>query len=303
MKKSAVIIVVLVISFKVYSQPINRISNYLQNQIFFNPGATGMYDQQLNVGLINRFQWTGVKGAPIFNTLWVDYKVKNQGLSFGLIADRSSRGATVNTGASFSTAYSVLLSKKTRLSMGLRFGFDQMIFNPSQLDNVFDDGDQVLGTNAFRQTFFKIGGGFQLRSSRFHLGLASSDLYINDKHKYFNKDTLNFFKRPRNYILNTGYKILLSDSYTLIPSAIAYVYSGTKSIAGAGLTFEIKDYFWAGTNYYSNKTETFTVGTYISSRIRFIYSFQWSFGKSLGVGSHELNLLFRMDKVGKKGNK
>jgi type IX secretion system PorP/SprF family membrane protein len=302
MKKNFAIIFLLFFYLNANGQQISRLSNYIYNQLYFNPAASGMYEQQLNISVLNKFQWYGIKGSPLLSILWLDYKTKEKGLSVGAVIDRFSYGATRKTGISFNPSYSILLGYKLRLAMGVRVGMDQMVFNTSILQNVFDEGDDLLGSEAFQQTFLKIGAGFQLRSSKFHLGLASSDLFINDKYYRYNPDSLGFFSKPRNFVLNSGYKLVLNDSYTLIPSAIVYAYKRNKIVTGTSLIFEIKDYFWAGANYYTNSMLSFTIGTHISSRIRFAYSYEVAFSKKLPsrLSSHEVNLLFKMDKVSKK---
>lgn len=311
MKKIIYISIFVIISSAVYSQPLNRLSNFIYNQQYYNPGAFGMYEQQFNLSLLNRFQWAGFKGAPMVSILWADYKLKENGLAFGVVLDRFSSGAARRIGASFNTSYGLLIGYNTRLSMGLRLGYDQIRFEPGNLTNVFDDGDD-LATGIITRSFVKVGAGFLLQSKKFHLGFSSSDLYRNDPSHYFNPDTAGFISTPRNYVINTGYRLVLNDAYTLIPTGIFYAYTSSSMVGGAGLIFEIKDYFWAGSTYYkgikgkgensTNDFLSFTVGTHISSRVRFVYSYEIGFSNTLKsrLNTHELNLLVKMDKVFRK---
>ncbi|MFN3405532.1 MAG: PorP/SprF family type IX secretion system membrane protein [Cytophagaceae bacterium] len=302
MKKLLPLISLLIISSSVLAQPINRLSNYYYNQIYFNPGATGMFDQELNVSLLNAFQWVGVNGAPMKTVAWADFKSRESGLSCAVLFDRMSFGASKRVGAYINPGYSMLLGYKLRLSVGLRVGFEQLNFNPSGLTNVFDENDEILGTNSIRQSFTKVGAGIQLRSDKFHIGISSADLFRGDKNNYYNPDTSGFLGTPRNYVANVDYRIKISDSYAFVPMAIAYAYKGREMVAGGGFMFEIQDYFWAGINAYSNKIANLSLGTHISSRIRFVYSYEMTFNKTLpsNLGSHEINLLYRMDKIVKK---
>src|SRR5690242_7964535 len=109
MKKYFGIICLLALSLSVQGQQVSRVSNYLYNQLYFNPAASGMYEQQLNVGMFNKFQWAGFTGAPMLSALWVDYKTNQKGLSFGGVVEHFKFGVSKRMGISANPTYSVLL--------------------------------------------------------------------------------------------------------------------------------------------------------------------------------------------------
>ena len=95
-----------------------------------------------------------------------------------------------------------------------------------------------------------------------------------------------------------GAKLRLGDLYNLRPNIAVFYYPDSKLLTKINATFEIKDYFWAGLTYSTNKFVTINLGTNISSRIRFGYAFE-TFVGSTGVGlyTHELNLMIKLDNL------
>jgi hypothetical protein len=66
--------------------------------------------------------------------------------------------------------------------------------------------------------------------------------------------------------------------------------------------FEITDYFWAGLTYSTSKNHAVMVGTHISSRIRFAYSYELNTQAGAGgrLSTHEINVMLNLDDLFKK---
>lgn len=261
-----------------------------------------MYEQNLNISSINKFHWIGFKGAPVTNVLLADYNSRGKGISLGGLVEHFRTGATKRMLFAVNPGYSVYIANQTSIGMGLRIGYQQISFEADKLDNVFDDGDQVLLNHRQRFNHLVIGAGFQLRSKKMHAGIGFADLFITDKYKYLDPDTANFFNKPRNLVANFDYRIKLGDSYYITPIAIAYLYKGRQSAVGGGAVFEVKDYFWTSLNVYNVGASSVSFGTNLSPRLRLVYSYEMNYSKKLptAISSHEINLMYRVDQVFRK---
>ena len=281
-----------------FAQQISPLSNFMFNQMVYNPASAGMHEAQFNVSTIARIQYSGVDGGPKTGLLWSDYRFKSNKMAIGLNVGTTSYGIQKNTTMNLNYAYYVKLNKKLKLSMGLRAGFASLTSDVNKAQ-YWDDGDQVIATSGYKKVTPNIGLGFQLNGRNAYIGIASSDFVSATKVDPFTKDTASsFFKRKRNINIMAGAKLRLGDLYNLRPNIAIFYYPDSKLLTKINATFEIKDYFWAGLTYSTNKFVAINLGTNISSRIRFGYAFETYIGASgVGLNTHELNLMIKMDNL------
>ncbi|HVD96563.1 MAG TPA: PorP/SprF family type IX secretion system membrane protein [Cytophagaceae bacterium] len=297
MKKS---IQAFILLFSVHSaviaQQITPLSNFMYNQLVYNPASAGMHDAQFNVSTLARLQWTSIQGAPKAGMLWSDYRFKSNKMALGINLGTLSYSGYQNTDVNLNYAYYLNLTRKLKLSMGLRAGFTSLGFSTSKFQ-IWDDDDQVIATSGYNKIVPKFGLGFQLNSRNAYIGIASADLITPNKVDITGDTASSFFKRKRNIVLMSGAKLKLGDLYNLRPNVGVFYYPDSKILAKLNATFEIKDYFWAGITYSTNKFGAINLGTNISSRIRFGYAFETYIGGGVGLTTHELNLFLTLDNL------
>jgi type IX secretion system PorP/SprF family membrane protein len=275
---------------------------FMHNQMVYNPAAAGMHETDFNVNLVNRFQWGGKSaGGPISNMLWSDYRFAKNKAAAGLNINYDKLGATSNLEVLANYAYYIPLTTKLKLSMGLRAGVGSAKLSTSTL-NYWDPGDPIVDGSDVSVTTPKFGGGFQLTSKKFYAGVSVPDFLMTDKYNlYGNKDRA-FFQKKRNYILMSGYKIKLNDSYKICPNVRFIYFPGTAARVDFNSIFEITDYFWAGITYSTSKNHSVLVGTHISSRIRLAYAYEFNSqaGGGVRLSTHEINVMLNLDDFFKK---
>jgi len=281
----------------IFAQQITPLSNFMYNQMVYNPASAGMHESQFNVSTLARLQWSSIQGSPKSGLLWSDYRFKSNKMAIGLNVGTTSYSGYKNTDVNLNYAYYVKLNKKLKLSMGLRGGFTSLTFNTDNFQ-IWDSGDQVIDNSGYKKVTPKIGLGFQLNSRNSYIGIASSD-FISANKVDITGDTANsFFKRKRNINLMAGTVLKLGDLYNLRPNIAVFYYQDSKLLTKINATFEIKDYFWAGLTYSTNNFAAINLGTNISSRIRFGYAFETYIGTSgIGLSTHELNLMIKLDNL------
>lgn len=291
------------------AQTIMQLPNNLYNQNIYNPGAVGTSESDISIGLISRFQFVTLNGAPRLYEAWGDHKFKKIQSAVGLNVKRETAGATELNDVSLTYAYKVFLSKKTYLNMGLRLGYLFGRFNQANLQNVFNADDPLLN-DANTIGTPKIGFGFKLYSDKYFVSLALPDFYAPSYNYVTNaSDTSeSFLKHSRNYILSASYKLSLGDLYYLQPSVLVQHLPSYGTKVEPVINFGLNNYFWFGTGYSNIGYLYFNAGAQISPKMKFAYIYEHPFAKLSGktknqlanFSSHSINLLISLDGFLKK---
>ena len=290
-------IVACVSGFNTNAQQLPQVSNFSNNQLIFNPAAAGMYETDFNVNLLSRLQWSGIQGAPTYNMFWTDYRFGGNKSAIGLNVNVNSFGVTRMTEVLGNYSYSFHLSQRFKMSMGLRVGTNMIRYNNLPSDKIWD-ADDPLEQNPVNNTSLPMaGGGFRLSDKKFYVGISAPDLISRDKYNIYGNNGKSFFVKKRNYVLMSGYKLKLSDAYTLSPNLIMLYFPTAPVRADMNVNFEIRDYFWAGATYSTSHFHSLMVGTHISSILRASYAFQFGVGHNIPSKffTHEISLMLNLD--------
>ena len=275
---------------------------FMYNQMLYNPAAAGMQETNFNLNLINRLQWGGKSnGGPVTSLLWSDYRFSGNKTAIGINLGYDKFGATGSLDAMANYAYYVPLTRKLKLAMGLRAGVNNATLNTIGL-TAWDENDPIIGAGDISVVSPKVGAGFQLVSKRFYGGFSVPDIIGSDNYNLYGNRDLSFSKKKRNYMLMSGYKFRVNDSYNFFPNVRILYYPGTATRIDFNALLEITDYFWTGLTYSTSNNHAVMVGTHISSRIRFAYSYE--FNTKVGsvglLSTHELNLMMNLDNLLKR---
>jgi type IX secretion system PorP/SprF family membrane protein len=297
--KIGALLLLLALQVDLLAQQITPISNFMYNQMVYNPASAGMQEAQFNVSTIYRRQWA-IEGAPRAGLLWSDYRFRSNKMAIGINLGTLSYSGYKNTDVNLNYAYYINLNRKLKLAMGLRAGFTSLGFTTDKFQ-IWDDDDQVINASPYSKIIPKIGLGFQLNARNAYIGISSADLISATKVDIYSDTASSFFNRKRNIVMMGGAKIKLGDLYNIRPNVAVFYHPDSKMMAKINTTFEIKDYFWAGLTYSTNSYVAANVGTNISSRIRFCYVFETFIGgDGVGLTTHEINLLLTLDNLFRK---
>ena len=118
-------------------------SMYQQLPVYLNPALTGMQQQQTQVGIQYRSQWSPI--APAYETYAVQFQTRKSSWGWGGVLHNNSAGdaSLATSGGWLSSAYhKALNSGNNSLSAGLGIGFIQKRFNPQNLlfESQYQDG-------------------------------------------------------------------------------------------------------------------------------------------------------------------
>ncbi len=256
-----------------------------------------MNESELNASILSRLQWSGIKGAPTSNMFWVDYRFAGNKSAVGMNVNLTSYGETKITDVLANYSYTIRVSDRFKLAMGLRAGVSMMKINPLPADKIWDENDRFKQSSFVNQNMFLTGCGFRLTDKRFYVGLSAPDLITYDKYNVYGNDGKSFFAKKRNYSVVSGYKIQLTDAYALSPNLMVLYYPQSKVRTDLNANFEIRDYFWAGATYSTSYFHSFIVGAHVSSTLRASYAFQFGLGRDIPSKffTHEIGVILNLD--------
>ncbi len=301
------VIAILGLKAALFSQELPQLNTYMFNQFIYNPASGGMYETDFNCNLTTKLQWAGVNGAPLTSFAWADHRFRKNSMSAGLYMAYNRIGPNQFTEVAGNYTYILRLNNKWKLSFGLRAGYTSYTYGLSASDKVWEPGDQYA--IAYQVDKAKFGGGAQLYSRNFYVGIGVPDIAsVNVRNAQYAPDRdKNFFQKDRNYSILAGYRVRLTDGLSISPSTKIYYYPTRPLRVDITGLLEITDYFWAGGSYISTGSAALMAGSYISSRLRFSYAYEFPISSKVSnvasLNSHEVVLMIQLDDLFARKNK
>jgi type IX secretion system PorP/SprF family membrane protein len=231
MKHFFLIATILMFASNVRCQQNDQMSFYQNNPLAYNPAYCGSKNS-LNLLLSTRLQWIGFDGAPITNWMSIHAPIFNNRFGIGAHVINDQLGNRHRT--SYYLDYSGIIplnSKKSKLSIGISNGFDQINLDFSGLQNT-DWSDPILNLTG-NYIKFNSGIGIQWYNTNYFLSFSITRL-INTMLKEAN-NTLQLSKK--HFYLSGGYLFNLKEQFQIKSTFLA------KYCAGGPLTIDINPTF------------------------------------------------------------
>jgi type IX secretion system PorP/SprF family membrane protein len=160
----------LIVCISAIAQQIPMYGQYIFNSSVINPAQAGAKSEN-QAGLLGRYQWVGLAGAPTTHTAFVNLRMPhNLGFALGIYQDAVGpvRDLTIQSDISYHTR----LSEFWYMSGGLRFVTNSLSINLADMDNIVDSGDPMFYSNLSSGFRFNIGAGILLFDNRSFFGIA-----------------------------------------------------------------------------------------------------------------------------------
>lgn len=284
-----------------YAQQDPQYTQYMYNMSVVNPAYATAGEETINVGALYRSQWVGSVGAPSTGSLFVHWPITSR-IETGLSVINDKIGDVVNqTNVYADFAYVLPVGQNTKLSFGLKAGatffstnFNGFIYSDDLPDPAF--------ANNLSQTFPNVGVGAFYFGPNYYLGLSAPNL-LRSKHLENDSGIVANGVEEIHYFLTGGYVFNLNENLKLKPAFM------TKAVSGAPISIDLtvnvlfNNVFEIGVGYRLDDSfsglANFRVGP--SMRIGYAYDHTISNLGKFNSGSHELMLLFDIDKLGRKG--
>ena len=264
-------------------------SQYLQNAFVLNPAIAGTLGYT-EIKTVNRYQWTGLAGAPQTNTLSVNSGVdgKNIGLGGYVFTDRL--GPVQKTGISATYAYHIKTGKQSMFSMGLSGMF--YLYKLNATDLKFDattNTDNVLLYGNFKAYNPNVGFGMYYKGPNYFFGLSVPELIpvkISTSQDFF------VVQEKQHYFFNAGVTMKMSDNIDLAPSMLFKYVNGAPSQIDVNAIVDMKKTIYIGASYRSGAAIVLLFGYKFKNVFQFGYSYDITTSglSPYTKGSHEFML-------------
>lgn len=273
-------------------------TQYMYNMSVINP-AYATEPEVISLGALYRTQWVGMVGAPNTGSLFVHVPLKEK-VQVGLSIVNDQIGDVVNeTNVYADFAYILNLGGTTKLSLGLKAGAS--FFNTNFNGFVYSDElpDPAFANN-LSKTFPNIGMGAYFYDSNYYIGLSAPNL-LNSKHLEKDSGIVANGVEEIHFFLTGGYVFEINDEFKLKPAMM------TKIVSGAPLAIDVttnvlyNDFFEIGVGYRWDDSISGLVNLRLTPGLRIGYAYDYTL-TNLGrfnSGSHEIMILFNIEKIGK----
>jgi len=297
MRKILLTSLFIVTVFSGFAQQQPVLSQYMLNNSYFNPAYTGN-GELYNFSFLHRSQWSGYKDyagrsvAPEIQLLNVTANLDSTGHSFGLQASRDKAGALTTYQVQLSYAYSVPLTDKSTLSLGIRGGINSRSIDYGQYI-IKDPNDPFIQDGKQSETRPDVTLGIWYDHQKYYAGVSAQGLVVKSDYKSLG------LENEQDIMVTAGYHFDIGKDWVLTPSA-QFVTTTHESYVQASAVVNHDDIFWGGLSYRHNDAASVIAGfSAIERKLRISYAFDYITGsRSVKAGtSHEIMVAYRLGKL------
>ncbi|MEP5254789.1 PorP/SprF family type IX secretion system membrane protein [Winogradskyella rapida] len=295
----SIVILTLFLGLSTHAQQDPQFTQYMYNMSVINPAYATADDMAINLGVLYRSQWVGAVGAPKTATLFGHTKLNNR-LEGGLSIVHDEIGDVVKqTSAYADIAYVLPMGETSKLSFGIKAGatfystnFDGFVYSDPLPDPTFAEN--------INKTFPNVGAGLYYFTEDYYLGLSAPNL-LQSKHLQDDSGVVSEASENIHLFFTGGYVFTINDDFKLKPAFM------TKYVNHAPLSVDITanvlmyDQLEFGLGYRYDDSVSALANFVISPSIRVGYAYDHTLNNlgRFNSGSHEVFLLFNINKLGK----
>jgi type IX secretion system PorP/SprF family membrane protein len=283
------IMTTLLTSLKAYSQQLPNYTQYLYNMQIINPAYVGV-KSDLSISLLSRQQWVGVEGAPSTSTFSINGRT-SRGLGIGTTIVHDRIGLSETTNLNLDGSYTIITSRYSRLSFGLKAGVT--FFNNNLFNGITPDNDIY---NSISGRFPNVGIGTFFYNRKFFVGfsipylLETPQFYIEENYR---KGAL---ATNLNYFFSAGVLFKLSDNLMFKPSTMVRYTANLPISIDINSNLLYKEFIEAGLSYRYQNSVSALFSVILNEKFRVGYSYDY---KTMNLGSnlssHEIILHLNLD--------
>lgn len=292
MKKSILLVYIVLHLIKGYSQQVPTNTLFEWNRIDFNPAFSGT-SSTTNITIQSRQQWVGFADAPksqyVSSNAYLPGGIGVGGVLFNTVA-----GPTRQTGIKGAFAKQLKINRDLKLSLSLSIGVYQNAYDKEKLYTGIP-GDPAIENGSTEQKLAPDASfGAVMYSNEYFVGFSITNL-TESKYDFFS--TEDDFANPikRTYYLTGGYTFMFNKELRYSPSVLI------KKTIGLPLQIDVSNRIFykpliAGISYRSSNELSFILGIRFGQLYEFAYSYDYSLNKlgDYSKGSHEFVLCFKL---------
>ncbi len=292
LKKLSILFFVLCGFTAMFAQQEAMYTHYMYNTLGVNPAYAGSRNA-LTMTALHRSQWVGFDGAPTTQTFTVHSPFYNEAVNLGLSFINDRIGPVNNTAVFIDYAFCFNVTKKSKLALGLKLGFNSYSFDLANLNST--NPNDVANNIAERSMSPNFGFGLYYSADNFYFGLSTPKLFQNNYHFEESSLSSGLSIEKRHFYTIMGGIIPIVEDVKFKPTAFLKVTEGAPIEGDVTAGFIFYDQFHTGIMYRTGDAIGGLVGYNISEQLFAGYSFDWSFVAQTGKyngGSHEIVLRY-----------
>lgn len=295
-KKYLIIAIISSISLQVNAQTDPVSSQYMFNQMLYNPGVAGS-SGMICATAMNRQQWVGFEGAPTTTLFHINAAISPFGTSSGIGLTIVNDKTGFDTDNSLSLTYSYILDLGPgKLGIGANIGILNKAIDPSwniPSDQFVDPSQDPLIPDGKESIIaFDMGFGLYYSTTDYYAGLSVTHL---------NEPKLKYIQGTpyvaRQFYGMAGYNLRLNNpAFELLPSV--FLYSDGKVFQTTVNTLvRYNKKVWGGVSYRAGDSMSgiFGIELYNGIRISYAYDFPMNDIRKSTSGSHEFLVNYCFD--------
>ncbi len=300
MKKSLLIIGLLLVTIGAMAQRDALYSQFMFNRLVINPGYTGSRDM-LTMTLLNRYQWVGFgDGAPQTLTFSAHTPLRNENVALGMYVYADQSGPFTDVGFMGNYAYRVRLFNGI-LSLGLQAGFNQVNVDWDAVQ-VRDQDDPVTLSRPKNKIQPDANFGVYYYTRNYYLGVSSKQLFESQYGKVDFEDGLSTYATlARHFYGIAGLALPITDRVVFRPGMMFKYTANAPLNVDLNASFLFNDVLWLGASYRTNKN-AITSKNAIVLMVELNLTENWRLGysydsyltemKTHSQGSHEIMISY-----------
>jgi len=289
----------LMVSTHSIAQQTPLYSQYMFNDFVINPAVASTYDYY-QIRSTNRFQWVGIKDAPVTNILSVYGPNKTGPWGWGATVYSDNQGPTGKTGGYLSYAYYIKIYKDIKLSFGLSMGLTQFKIDETKI--TFENTEPGLLQNKYTYLTPDATSGLYLYNSKSFIGFSADQLFQNKLAISYNNvapriDSINRLKS--HFTVVTGTKMSLNREYEFEPTLLFRATGESAPQVEATARIIFNKAVWLGATYRSSDAVSILAGYVYKEKIYIGYAYDITYSRlrvSSG-GTHEVMVGARFNKI------
>lgn len=280
-----------------------QMSLYANNPMLYNPAFTGTFPySSIQTGA--RFQWVGIKGAPMTQYISVNSGFPKKNFGLGLVMMNDMVGARMTQSVYLQFGYSFRLNKKNhRLSFGMSGGLDieQLRFKGLYV-NEEDESDPYRTNEIIYNPNF--GAGMYYYGDHFFAGFSIPRILQNQLAVYDSSFANRHNFRNQHMYLSGGYEFKITNTIKIRTSAML------KFVVKAPITFDISsavvfyDKFMVGAQYRFNESVGVIANFKIGKKWMIGYAYDFPINDLMlrQGGTHEIMIGLQLGKTRKRSS-
>jgi len=276
------------------------LTQYMFNMQPINPAYAGMWEK-IGFSTLVRKQWAGINRSPLTQVVSFHSPTNNEKVGLGLNVTNDRYGLENKLNIFGDYAYEIAITPRTRLRMGLKFGFINYK-NPLTQYQLYDNQyDEAFAEDVDLKFMPNFGVSSFLYDEYYYIGLSLPKMIRNDYKANINN--FNLESEIQTVYLTGGYVFrLIQYNYLIIKPTMMVVYTRNLPVQyDVGINFMLREKLWLGVMNRSGNAVSFVSQWIMDNNLRLGFAMDITYNEIFPYqyGTYEVTLGFDMDFFGR----